>query len=69
MSPNQHETELVKHYDKLASTYTELYEGPTRLSHFYNIRRTRVFELLKDVAAKKLLEVGCGVVVVVVAGR
>jgi ubiquinone/menaquinone biosynthesis C-methylase UbiE len=53
------ESAVARHYDKLAASYSQLYEGQSRMAHFYNVRRRRVIELLKDVAGKRVLEVGC----------
>lgn len=52
---------VIQHYNRLAPRYSELYQGRTRLAHFYNIRQARVLEFLDGVAkGSRVLEVGCG---------
>ena len=52
---------VIQHYNRLAPQYFKLYEGRTRLTHFYRIRQTRVLNFLDEVAqGGRVLEVGCG---------
>jgi 2-polyprenyl-3-methyl-5-hydroxy-6-metoxy-1,4-benzoquinol methylase len=51
---------LVQHYDSLAPRYSTLYQGRSRLAHFYNTRLARVRELLEGTDGSSVLEVGCG---------
>lgn len=51
---------LIQHYDALAPAYSKLYEGSSRLAHFYNMRQVRVRQMLAGCEGGTLLEVGCG---------
>lgn len=53
--------DVIRHYDAMATDYTRLYGGRSRLSRFYNVRHDRVLSLVGSALSKKqVLEVGCG---------
>jgi ubiquinone/menaquinone biosynthesis C-methylase UbiE len=52
---------VIQHYNRLAPKYADLYEGRTRMTHFYKTRQKRVLEFLSEVTkGGKVVEVGCG---------
>lgn len=52
--------EVAEAYDLKAADYAHLYEGRSRLAHFYRMRMKRVWELVDALPPGRILEVGCG---------
>lgn len=59
-SASAHEEVVRGHYNRLAPSYAEYWQGETPLSWFFNDRKRRVLDLLSDLRHGQLLEVGCG---------